>query len=166
LHVIAPSSAGQARLRVGLYYQNNLLQSILITAAITTAEVGGHATGNVGEVEWALSGSLQDIDRFEEKVVSFLANETPDGTHVIAAVGTGLRQQFEFGETELHRKIDEARRALQWVCGDPAKKEKYRFEPANRGSKALFREHLSGLAEFGYDLYDGLLTQQDEEFEA
>jgi hypothetical protein len=166
LNVIAPSSLGQARLRVGLYYQNNLLQSIMITAAITTAEVDRHATGNVGEVEWALSGSLRDIDRFEEKAVSFLANETPDGTHVIAAVGTGFRRQFEFDATELHVKIDEARRTLQWVCGDPAKKEKYRFEPANRGSKTPFREHLSGLADFGYDLYNELLNHQNEEFEA
>ena len=138
----------------------------MITATITAVESRRHKSGNVADVEWVLSGSLQNLDRFEEKRISILTNETPSGTHLLAVVGAGIRQQLELGETELHRKVDEARGALQWVCGDPNKKEEYRFEPDNRGDKTRFREFLSGLAEFGYDLYADLVTGQDEKFEA
>ena len=166
LNVIAPVRGDSGHLRVNLYYQNNLLQSIMITAAVAAAEVAGDGRGNSGEVEWALSDSLRDIDRFEQKAVNFVLNQTPGGTHLIGVVGTGFRQQFSFGETELHDRIENARGALQWICGDPTKGQKYRFEPANRGSKGNFREHMSGLAEFGYDLYDQLLSSQDDAFEA
>lgn len=51
------------------------------------------------------------------------------------------------------------------MCGDPGKGEKYRFEPDNRSTGAHFREHLAGMAEFGYDLYTSLVINHDDLFE-
>ena len=163
--VVTPRAEGRARLRVGLYYRNNLLQSVMITATISAGESRTVAHGNEGHVEWALSGSLKDLDRFEEKTVSILTNESPNGTHALAVVGTDFRQAYEFGELEVHGFIDQARGTLQWICGDPDKQEEYRFDDQNRGKQDAFREHLAELAHFGYDLYLNLLGAGGDEFE-
>ena len=158
--VTAPVNAGQARLRVAVYHDNNLLQSIMITTAIADAD-SDDAGGQQGVVEWALSASLTDLDRFGRKAVNFLTNHGPDGTHLLAVVGDDLREQLEMDAGELGRKVDASRGALQWVCGDPGKGEKYRFEPDNRSKGTHFREHLSGMAELGYDLYVSLVLNRD-----
>ncbi len=163
--VEAPEDLGPATLRVALYYQNNLLQSLVVTAEITPDGVAAQDVGNFAELEWVISDSLVDLDRFGEKSVNILTNETPKGTHLFGIVGTDLRQQIELGETEMIKKISEARKALQWVCGDRAAGESYRYEPSNVGDGSGFTEHMAGLAEFGYDLYVELVTGQDKDFE-
>jgi CHAT domain len=162
--VTAPVTAGQSRLRVAVYHDNNLLQSIMITAAVADAE-SDDIGGQQGVVEWALSASLSDLDRFGRKAVSLLTNQGPGGTHLLAVVGDDFREQLEMDAGTLNRKVDEARNTLQWVCGDPGKKEKYRFEPHNRSTGADFREHMSGMAEFGYDLYTSLVINHADVFE-
>jgi hypothetical protein len=61
---------------------------------------------------------------------------------------------------------DEARKELQWVCGDPAQKEQYKFKPDNAGDKEHFRESMLSMAKLGYDLYVGLVTNDDRAFAA
>jgi CHAT domain len=162
--VTAPVTAGQARLRVAVYHDNNLLQSIMITAAV--AETENNDSGRQqGIVEWALSASLSDLDRFGSKAVSLLTNQGPGGTHFLAVVGDDFCEQLEMDTGTLKRQVDEARSTLQWVCGDPRKKEKYRFEPNNRSTGTDFREHLSSMAEFGYDLYASLVLSKGDVFE-
>jgi hypothetical protein len=162
----APPKARSAWARVAVYYENNLLQSLLVRAQITPAESTSDRTGNHAEVEWVLSGSLRDLKRFDRKTVNILTNESPDGTHVLAVVGSGFERQIQLGEAEIVRMIGEARKSLQWVCGDPAAKEAYNYEPDNVGDGRRFTEFVAGLAELGYDLYVDLVTGQDEQFEA
>jgi len=161
----APPEPGSAWARVGVYYENNLLQSLLVHAQITAGESIPHPSGNVADVEWVLSGSLRNLERFDRKTVNLLTNETPNGTHLLAVVGSGFQRQIELGEAEIIRMIGEARKALQWVCGDPAAKEPYTYEPDNVGDGRRFTEFMTGLAELGYDLYVDLVTGQDEGFE-
>ena len=62
--VRAPKEAGSARLRVGLYDRNNLVQSLLITASIDAAPSSDRDTGGCrAEVEWVLSGTIGNLDR-------------------------------------------------------------------------------------------------------
>ncbi|MDY7087389.1 MAG: hypothetical protein SYR96_20005, partial [Actinomycetota bacterium] len=158
--VTAPTSPGPARLRVAIYHANNLVQSIMITAT-----VGEGRGGLAGVVEWALSANVTDVDRLGDKAVNLLVNDGPAGSHLLGVVGDDFTAQFEMDAGELERSADEARRTLQWVCGDPDKKEKYRFEPDNRSAGADFREHLSGMAELGYDLYTSLVIDREDAFE-
>jgi hypothetical protein len=150
---------------VAVYYENNLLQSLLVRAEITAGASVSDPLGNVADVEWVLSGSLRNLDRFDPKTVNILTNESPGGTHLIGVVGTGFERHIELGEAAMVRMIGEARGALQWVCGDPAKKEPYTYEPDNVGDGRRFTEFVAGLAELGYDLYAGLVTGQDLAFE-
>jgi hypothetical protein len=104
--VRTPENVGPAWLRVGVYYENNLLQSLLIRAQIGRSTRHPDVMGNHAEVEWVLSGSLRDIERFKPKTVNILTNETPSGTHAIAVLGTNFHRQVEFGEAEILRQID------------------------------------------------------------
>lgn len=165
--VTAPVSAGEARLRVAVYHDNNLLQSIMITAAVADVAdaAGDDVGGQHGVVEWALSASLRGVDRFGRKAINLLTNHGPNGTHLLAIVGDDFHAQLEMEAGELERKADEARVTLQWVCGNPQKGEKYRFEPDNRSTGVHFREHLAGMAEFGYDLHTSLVVNHGDAFE-
>lgn len=162
--VVTPASAGDAWLRVAIYHENNLLQSLLVTAAVSHGE-SLDRRGQRAVVEWALSTSLRDLGRFGPKTVNILVNRTPRGTHLLDVVGTGFSQQLEIDPTEIGTKIKEARAALQWVSGNPGRGEPYRFDADNRGDRGAFREHMSGLAELGYDLYVDLVLSHGAEFE-
>jgi hypothetical protein len=163
--VDAPREPGRATLRVALYYQNNLLQSLIVTAQVGPVGASRNGFGNFGTVDWVLSGSLSELDRFGEKTLNILTNQTPTGTHLFGVVGTDLEQQIEFGEEEMTGKVRRAREALQWVCGDSQKGEDYRYEANNIGDETRFTEFIAGLAEYGYDLYVDLVESQDDDFE-
>jgi len=147
-----------------VYHDNNLLQSLLITAVIADVE-SENGRGNSAIVEWALSAGLRDFDKFGSKAVNFLTNETLQATHLFAIVGDGFSKPLEMDPTELTTMIKEARGALQWICGNPEEREAYRFEPNNRGDGHEFLEQMSGLAELGYDLYNGLILRHGDDFE-
>lgn len=166
--VAAPTRIGHATMRACIYYKQNLLQSLLVTATITAESRARLARGNQAELEFAMSGSLRDIERFPERSLNILINEKVDGTHTFAVVGPTLATKFNLTEGEMRTKIDYARKTLQSICStldSKGKPDKYRFEPDNRGREKEFVADLKQLAEYGYDLYVDLVTSKNRDFE-
>ncbi|CAH0300798.1 hypothetical protein SRABI26_04533 [Arthrobacter sp. Bi26] len=155
----APAVGGTSRIRVGVYHRNNLLQSLLLTTVISDRDepIDGAVTG---EVEWALSGSLKDLDKYTEQTVSIMANETLTGSHVLLVKGTTFHHTYEIGELESNGAVEQARGNLQWICGDPSKGEPYNFENDNRGSMGSFVGQVATLANYGLNLYLALLGKE------
>ncbi|MFB0565304.1 MAG: hypothetical protein ACETWK_06445 [Candidatus Aminicenantaceae bacterium] len=165
----APEGTGLARLRAGIYYKNNLLQSILIKVAITKGPQRGLSLGNRAEVEFALNSSLSNIDQYKQRTINVVTNEKPNGTHSFSIYGTGLNKQFNLTEGEIRVSISNARQKLQELCSTFDRKgrpDKYRFDQDNKGNESQFIEDLKKLANIGYWLFTDLITNlNDWEFE-
>lgn len=159
--VIAPKKLGLACMRASIYRQQNLLQSLLVSATITKEKQSGLVLGNKAEVEFALSSSLRDIEHFAERDLNILTNERPEGTHAFAIVGSELKKQFYLTEEEMDTSIFKARQKLQEVCSTldrNGKPKEYRFDDQNKGKEEQFISDLKKLADIGYNLYVGLCT--------
>ena len=165
LAVVAPADPGIARLRICIYHQNNLLQSVGIEAAVESEEVEPHPKGDRGEVEWALSGSFRDLERLDNRDLSILVNETSEGTHVLEVLGAGVREHLELDPAILGTSVEAARNELQKVCSTLKKDgspDKYRFPRAHRSDAKGLLADLRELAALGWTLYDQLMDSRDD----
>jgi hypothetical protein len=105
-------------------------------------------------------------DQLEEKTISILTNDSGDGTHLIAVEATNFRDHVNLGEGLVTTLLDQARAALQWAAGDPDRREPYSFAPDNNGNPQQLRNYLTGMAEFGWNMYATLVAEKlDDEFE-
>jgi len=164
----APTRSGEAELRACIYYKLNLLQSLRVSATVTAEPATGLPFGNRTRVEFALTGQLRDVERFSERGLNVVANESSDGTHRFGIVGTDLKADYRLTEGEMRSSVDGARGYLQAICSTfdhKGKPDEYRFQPDNRGSEAVLIDDIKKLAEFGFDLYVGLITRKDWAFD-
>jgi hypothetical protein len=161
--VRTPSRPGRARLRAGVYLRQNLLQSLLVTAQVTPrAEKREH--GNEARVDFALSGNLRDVERYPERTLNIVANDSGDGTHAFAVVGTDLKWSLTLKEGPMLKAVRAARRRLEDVCATrdrEGKPDRYRFDDDNRGKPKDFAADLRRLAYLGYKLFRGQVTRED-----
>lgn len=164
----APSPRPGARLRVGVYFRQNLLQSVIVTAAITQRPSQRHRVGNRGIVDFALAGALREPELFPERQLNILTNEAEDGTHTFAVVGTSLQRAFTLKEGPMSKAVGRARKTLEGICAEGGvqngKPGRYRFDGDNRGKRKDFLADLPALAYLGYKLYTGQVTRQDRRF--
>lgn len=150
----APKRSGPARLRIGLYHRNNLLQSLLVTADIGTAQSA--EAGHSAEIEWAMTGTLGQLDRFQPRAFNLLMNESPDGDHVFLIVGDDARRELVLEDSQLKNRIGAVRTVLQGICStlnSEGQPDQYRFGSDNRGSERKLLDDLKELANVGYGLY-------------
>lgn len=165
--VVAPARTGLARLRACVYYENNLLQAVLVTARITPEPRRRLKLGNRGEVEFALAASIIHPERLPPRTLNILTNDRGDGTHTFAVVGTNLKKQLDFDGGELKTAVDEARKQMQQTCSDLDKEGRpvrYKFDRENRGREEQLVQGLRDLAAAGSVLYETILDR-DSEFE-
>lgn len=167
----APRKIGPYRLRVCIYRELNLLQSILMRADVADsnthdAEVSGVA-GVRAEVEYSLSTTLDKVESWPRKALNILCNATDEGTHTFAVVGGSMRESFDFGEGEMRAAVDEARRALLAIAADDkTKPPTYRFDNENRTTLKQLAEDTIKLATLGYQLYWNIVSRKDHGFES
>jgi hypothetical protein len=165
--VRTPLEAGTAQLRAAVYYRTNLLQSVRVTAEIDSGD--GLAQGfSSAEIEYCICGTMRSIEMYEPRTLSLLINESHDGTHTFAIVGTEIRENFSFTEGEMSGSLKDARKTLLAICADLDKTgnpTRYRFDPAtNAGLPAQFQEDVKKMAYAGRDLYTLFVTNKDQAF--
>jgi hypothetical protein len=94
--VTSPAVTGEATLRIGFYFKNNLLQCHLFTAQIGTRVPDGK-DGYDSVVDYTLTHSLRDVkDRFPARTLNIFTNENADGSHRVVTVGTEDEEQEGF----------------------------------------------------------------------
>jgi len=169
----APAEAGRHSIRVGVYHQNNLLQSVLVRVETREKGKARRRDGGVkAEVEFALSATLLDAQRLPARSLNILTNGADDGTHSLVIVsdapGQPLRRQFDFGESAMGGAAREARKALYAIAADASTKPPtYRFDLQTNGTDlARFEKDLLQLADLGSELYTNIVTGEDRAFEA
>jgi hypothetical protein len=86
--VVIPQNAGRRRLRVCLYYQNTMLQSLWMET--TVVQPGEHVAAFFSAtVDYVASADLALLDELPRPALNLFTNETPQGDHWLGVFGTG-----------------------------------------------------------------------------
>jgi hypothetical protein len=163
-HLRAPEAAGEHRIRVCVYHEMNLLQSVLVRVTVSDAPATRAGQPAIrAEVEYALSATFADVTRFPKREASILLNETDAGTHTVAVVGKNLATSFDLGENEMQTALDEARQTLYAIAAQ-GKPPVYRFDKNNAATVKQLEQDTVQLATIGYRLYADIVTRRDRTF--
>lgn len=170
--ISSPLKPGSYRLRIGVYHRTNLLQSLIMTVAVTDDLQTQHRAGIRAELEWALSSTFRNLDEMEEPALTIVSNEGPQGSHTFVAYADGfgaapvIHHQIDLPPDQLKATIDDARNDLQNVCATfkNGRLDKYRFSSDNRGSRSRLLDDLKVLALAGSGLFVELTTGGDASF--
>jgi hypothetical protein len=163
----APAESGCHRVRVGLYHENNLLQSVLLRLHVLP-EGAEKPRGDLlqAEVEFALSATLDEEKPLPPRTLNILSNAADDGSHTLAIVANGVKKQFDIGEAKMQGAVRAARASLDAIAADRTSgKPVYRFDANNAASLARFEKDLVQLADFGAELFLGIVVAKDRAFE-
>ena len=162
-----PRDKGWHRVRVCIYKDLNLLQSVLARVHVGgRADLGrGVASIDIG-VEFALTSTLQDVNQLPARQINFLSNEKEDGTHTFAIAAAGFTKTFDFGDSEMRGAVDAARDALYNIAADTSQKTPaYRFNATTNATNPVrFAQDLIQLAELGAELYTKIVTGENRAF--
>jgi hypothetical protein len=171
---LQPQAVGKRRVRVGIYHQNVLLQSLVLDMQV--AEKRRRQAGAIERsLDYVASSRFMDLDTLGSPILSLLTNQAADGDRWIGLFSSAsgspewLQQGavHKFSSTFLAARATNARGALSKVAG----KSIYRLDyslPMDADTLALRSADLIELAESGSDLFDALflsiLGAQDEEY--
>ncbi len=171
---------GRFQLRCNIYYQQNLLQSRLVTFYVQTAP-RRMRNALISELDYVLSQSFngRNLQGMGDTKLSIMLNDNGNGTHGFRFFGgEEFKNDAELGEGELSNLIEMARGALRkaaWGDEEPYKAGKtYRYTGglnedrlrgdlvtmALRGYRfyATLINRLAGSADKAWDLADMMLT--------
>jgi hypothetical protein len=156
--LVAPPSPGQARLRTCVYYRQNLLQSLLVVAQVTSEPRTVTIDGNVADVDFSMADSLLGVEHLPRRTLNILTNERVDGQHTFVVRGPDFEQQYSFPGSPGIKII---RQKLLEICSEldsQGKPVKYKYSnDDNSGSKNKLEGDLKVLAPIGYILYVDLI---------
>lgn len=95
----------QLRGRLSLYHRNNLIQSALVTAAVARTPDVVLEVDNVVQVDFVLSGTIQELSRLATRAVKFTEKDTTEEHPV--AVNITMNSNGGNGHRVLVRQFDE-----------------------------------------------------------
>jgi len=166
--VKTPAVDGIARMRVCIYYEQNLVQSLLVQSIVgdfLSPDI--NLVGNSAVVDYSLSNNLTNLDRLPSRTLNIAVNENSSGTHSLFISGEGIKGQLDFGEGEITTGIKASRDALQNICSERDKQGrlKYRFDSDNKGNEKDFVTEIINLAKLGWKLYVEIIRKdRDKKF--
>ncbi len=157
-----------AKLRLSIYYANNVIQSQLITVAIAETEREGQEFSST--IDYTLAKSLDSLNSFPARTLNILTNDNEDGTHKIIINGKlDDAIVFNFTEGQMTNAIGAVRDKLRDLHivkygGHLGAKEqiKSRYDQNNAKPKAEFVKDLKELATCGWLLWQTLFKNQLE----
>ncbi len=163
----APQKPGDARLRLGVYYEKNLIQSQLLTAGIAAAE--GPGTGHRSRIDYTLTARLSDLSFLQPRTLNVLTTSQGDGTHRVVVNGAHLLT-FNLTEGQMRNAIGSVRKALCDIHFEETggafgakKKRTNLYDEQNGKTKEKFIADLERLAPMGWQLWTLLLAGQPEQ---
>ncbi len=172
--------------RLYLYYQNNLLQSAAVEMGVVRAAGIVLGKANVINVDYVLTGTFEDVGRFEKRTVQFGAEEEPDSYPISVSIALNddetrghrilvknhpdlLPSWLSYDPLDAKERLDDARAHLADCCGMRDKrgdlildKRGERLSGLNPQDNSKTREQfqwdLFKLAELGVELFDAVFT--------
>jgi hypothetical protein len=162
----APNKSGEATIRLGIYFANNLVESQLLTAHV--GDPGQPGSGLRSHIDYSLNASLADISFLPPRTLNILTNQNTDGTHRLLIHGVPDREfHFQLTEGQMRKAIDDTRQGLrnvhfrvyggQW--GSKPQEENL-LDENNAKPVDKFIEDIRQLAPVGFRLWSVLFTNQ------
>ncbi|GHN00338.1 hypothetical protein WSM22_18270 [Cytophagales bacterium WSM2-2] len=157
------SEEQSARLRVGIYFRNNLIQSLIVKAVISNYPPSG---SNSARVDFSLTTDLVDFEHLTDRAINIATNYSGVGTHSFFVSGSQINRQFDFSEGQINSAAAAARRALENICFKKNffSKRQYLYTSDNTGSLDKLRKDIITLASCGLDLYSAIVISDDWDF--
>lgn len=177
VRVTTPSAPGEAALRIGFYFKNNLLQSRLFTAWVAAEVPEGEDKGYKSVTDYILTRSFTNVARFPPRTLNIFTNENPGGSHgLIAVAGEHVRHNV-LSETTTLALLRTGRENLRDTHLELTVPPKYhqttkeilvpaQYEPrtktidgvTNAKTPTHFKNDLRTLAKFGSELWVALFS--------
>lgn len=149
--VTAPWVPGPARLRLFVSYRGNQIQSVALTAEITSSEQNGGATK--AAIDYTLTSGYTDLSALPPRPYGIRISRRPDGAVGVDIDGAGIPATTVWlNDLYMGGALRAARKALTTVHADPATGLSL-LRQDNGKSPAEFYADLTALARVGWDLY-------------
>lgn len=172
-----PKQTGLGRIRIAVYYQNNLIQSQLLRAQVlktersSTGEVGQRKTRYCSLIDYSLTATLRDLDSLQPRTLNILTNANANGTHKIVINGAlDDAVWFNLTDGQMGNAINAVRDKLTTIHvrkfgGQLGAEVQYEnlYDANNAKKKDAFIADLKGLASLGKLLWDLLLTGKPDQ---
>jgi hypothetical protein len=161
---LQPQHLGQRRVRVGIYHNNVLLQSLYVDMQV--AKKSRKLSGAIQRsIDYVASARFLDLETLGTPRLNLFTNETADGDRWIGLFSnTGdspvwLQQGavHQFSTATLAARALDARSALAKVAGERIYRLDYRL-PMDAETLAVRSNDLIALAQTGYELFTTLFT--------
>jgi hypothetical protein len=167
--VKTPVKSGTHQLRCNIYYQQNLIQSRLVTMHVAAAPADSQLA-LTSKLDYNLSHSLngRQLQSMGENRLSILLNENRNGTHGLRFFGANnkdaanptFKNDAILSESALQNLIVDARKALRKIAwggdGEKYDGQAYRYQ---NGPPKEFHNDLVLLAKAGFRFYAGLIKE-------
>jgi hypothetical protein len=161
--VRAPEKSGPAALRIGIYHNNQLLQSYVLKAEVGENEYGPGQTGVKVELEYSKSTNFTNLDDATHRLLSISANSDSSGTHRIAIKGDErARGEIQLFAGTYGKCMDAFRATLEQATRDPNRPGRGRIYPELKDGESPSEEVAEifrTLAYQGSELYDAVLRK-------
>lgn len=159
----APERKGKARLRVKVYYRNQLLQSFLLEAVIADQEQKAEKPSPALRVDLAYSRTARftNLEVFKERALSIGVNQDPEGgSHLFMFKVGKAAEAIDVSEKILDEQIGKFRKLLQDATVDAKGRPRFPTAlPPVAPPGEDFYQVIRDLAEAGSNLYDALLVR-------
>ena len=168
--VATPVRTGVSRLRLGVYFDNNLVQSYLVYAQVAPEEgqmAGGADDGWWSECEYTLSSDLTNLEDLGARRVCIWIGEGRDGVHragISASTGLDMGPALDVNPSLVGSALARYRELLGRACFDDpdADKPQYRYGDDHVPlDDTSFEKSLVNLAELGQALYERVFGTQN-----
>jgi hypothetical protein len=163
----SPGESREARLRIGIYFANNLVQSQLLTARIEDTERSG--AGHHSRTDYTLTSFLADVSFLPQRAFHVLTNDSPEGSHslVIKGEGQGVLA-LQLTEGQMRSAMQAARQFLRDAHIEETKglfggkNLRSLLDSNNAKDKPQFVADLKQLASLGFELWAMLFENQSK----
>jgi CHAT domain-containing protein len=167
--VATPVRTGLSRLRLGVYFDNNLVQSYLVYAQVAPEEgqmAGGADDGWWSECEYTLSSDLTNLEDLGARRVCIWIGKGMDGTHragISASTGLDMGPALDVNASLVGSALARYRELLGKACFDDPDADKPQYRYGNDHAPlddTAFEKSLVNLAELGQVLYERVFGTQ------
>ena len=151
-----PKVPGRADLRLTVYYERSVVQSILVTATIVRTASGRGSSTAV--VDYNLSNSLTDLQPVQPRALSVMMNDDDDGSHLLVFNGAPNEVvALRLTDDQMTAAVTTMRELMRKIhiedTGPGGKNKVNRYDAQNRKSREAFITDLRELACAGWLLW-------------
>ena len=159
--VTAPPTPGSARLRIAVYWENNVLQSLVLTADVV-AHKGLPGTHHATD-DFTLVDDLRAVSDLRPRTASVLVNQSGGDIHTLLFKEADTAVSMHFTEGQLTKAMGAARDKLLAIHAvDHNGDRENLLQAGNRKGREAFVADLESLAYLGWDLWCSLRPQAGE----